>query len=156
MICWILSAISKVWNLINTLASNDVKKEIKNCKNSLVQKYFIPYLTGICEKTNNKVARYSFHLILNPVQLLCLVSSDFVSLYSPMCHVCQLLLSAELCFNVEQKFRVKNEQGETHIPYISHWVIINVPSHYIYSSDRDDVEGPWSSATGSESLLWVA
>lgn len=36
-------------------------------------------------------------------------------------------------FNIEPKFRVKNVKGEndvrkqTHIPYISHQVIINVP-----------------------------
>lgn len=87
---------------------------------------------------------YSFHLILNPVQLLCLVSTDSVRLYSPVCHVCQRLLSAGLCFNAEQEFRVKSVQGKIHIPYISHWVIINVPSHNVYSSDTDDVESPES------------
>lgn len=39
-------------------------------------------------------------------------------------------------FNTEQKFRVKNVKGktdvrkQTYIPYISHQVIINVPSYH--------------------------
>lgn len=55
---------------------------------------------------------------------------------------------------------MKNVKGETnvgkesHIPYISHKAIINVPSQNPYSTDMGDVEGPSFSAAGPE-VLWV-
>lgn len=100
------------------------------------------------------MACYLFHLILNPVQILCLVCVHLVSRQS-LYSVCQLLLS--VC---EQKFRVKNVKGETnvgketHIPYISHKAIINVPSQNPCNSDMGDMEGPCFSAAGPE-VLWV-
>lgn len=86
----ILSATSQMSCKISTTISihpGSWQLEKRHCNK------LFPNLTGICEGAKSRMMWYLFQLILNRVQVLCLVSAHLVSKQS-LCSVCQLLLSA--------------------------------------------------------------